>query len=373
MGWTGLPMSAGDDWTSAAFLNQFADAINERADACGQTSHGAGIATYSPGDEAQAAPRNLWAEVYDLHTKFMDHVTYADPTGAAPTGLNHDFGSWMSAAGLNSSGPTRKYPREIDDPSDPGSAGQVARSRADGMIYEHDGSTWAVAADQDQQPDTITTHGLPQTGDYIGPWLFDELKDALNALKWVARRNQRRKATSNKRGDGTLGYTSGEDTTWAGAKSAAEADFAAGVDTSVPIPSEAWTESDRGTGGSYRAAIFVTAEQSAELRRTGADDVGLAAEVVVGVVGYAPIFFGYDITFDANGTGLTEGTIAIADTVSVGASDETVATVPFGIGSTVPVWCDDPGASSDPKPLRGYVMEEVTIWKYDVANGFEYQ
>ncbi|MGB2822913.1 MAG: DUF2793 domain-containing protein, partial [Phycisphaerae bacterium] len=46
----------------------------------------------------------------------------------------------------------------------------------EGVICEHDGTKWAPAADQTQAPDLVETGGWARHGDYLGPWIFNELK-----------------------------------------------------------------------------------------------------------------------------------------------------------------------------------------------------
>ena len=54
-----------------------------------------------------------------------------------------------------------------------------------GDIYEYDPGGWAVAEDQDAPPDLVTEYGLAEPGDYMGPWLFNELQAALQHLHLV--------------------------------------------------------------------------------------------------------------------------------------------------------------------------------------------
>ncbi|HUT92091.1 MAG TPA: hypothetical protein VMY37_21535 [Thermoguttaceae bacterium] len=60
-----------------------------------------------------------------------------------------------------------------------------ARWHRVGTIYEHDGSGWVEAEDQDAPPDLVTDYGQAAHGDYVGPWLFNELQAALLQLHVV--------------------------------------------------------------------------------------------------------------------------------------------------------------------------------------------
>ncbi len=55
-------------------------------------------------------------------------------------------------------------------------------TQVDGSMYEHDGADWSLAVDQASDPDLITTYGFMQDGDLLGPWIFTELRAALNML-----------------------------------------------------------------------------------------------------------------------------------------------------------------------------------------------
>jgi len=52
-----------------------------------------------------------------------------------------------------------------------------------GKLMEHDGTAWQLAADQAARPDLVTTHGRARHGDFIGPWVFNELHAAIGLLK----------------------------------------------------------------------------------------------------------------------------------------------------------------------------------------------
>lgn len=88
---------------------------------------------------------------------------------------------------------TRKHPRFIYSLDDPGEAGQRAR-RVSGPVqepnanvfaevYEHDGSAWVeITDDPVAMPDELEDQGLAEVGDYIGPWIWNELLTFLSYL-----------------------------------------------------------------------------------------------------------------------------------------------------------------------------------------------
>lgn len=55
-----------------------------------------------------------------------------------------------------------------------------------GKVMEYTSGAWRVSADQVTPPDVLTLHGLMQPGDLIGPWIFNELRDAINQLTTAA-------------------------------------------------------------------------------------------------------------------------------------------------------------------------------------------
>ena len=110
-----------------------------------------------------------------------------------------------------------------------------------GDLYDHDGDGWALSGDQASPPDVQTSTGPAEAGDYVGAWLFNELRAALDVLTVIGR---------------VGGWGSGNDdglekqagvyaqSTWALAKSAAEAAWSAGGDPSEGVafdPVQVWT------------------------------------------------------------------------------------------------------------------------------------
>ncbi|MEX2670935.1 MAG: hypothetical protein WD294_02370 [Phycisphaeraceae bacterium] len=143
MTWIDMPATNHTDWSSADFLNQFVDAINWRI----RVASGFELSSVSVGADVQR--RNLirsWqSRIEQLATSFTD------PSKPDFSQLDIDPATWFwtlpdwrNAAGLHPDGFTRKYPD---------AAGNI-----------------------------INAYGLLEVGDYIGPWLFNELKQALEPL-----------------------------------------------------------------------------------------------------------------------------------------------------------------------------------------------
>lgn len=110
----------------------------------------------------------------------------------------YTLASWRAASGINSNGFTRKLWRTINVSSPPaGTNGQRAyagsqnsnttgsATGATSIVYQHNGSSWAIAADQTADVDVLTKYGLAQTGDLIGIHIPNELYAGLNNLRWT--------------------------------------------------------------------------------------------------------------------------------------------------------------------------------------------
>jgi len=124
--------------------------------------------------------------------------SYAD-TNAFPNGFNglqyasgYTLASWRQSSNMDSvSGYVRKFPRTIQATSGIGTSGHRAYIdvNSDGLqsktVYEYDGSLWIVANNQKRGPDIITSYGLMEQGDYIGPWIYNDLASGLLSLKWA--------------------------------------------------------------------------------------------------------------------------------------------------------------------------------------------
>ncbi|MEO0587566.1 MAG: hypothetical protein AAF078_07995 [Planctomycetota bacterium] len=215
MSWVGIPATQTTDWTQVDFLNQFVDEINKRAAWLGISSRrpipkfvvgGSAVSLDLPtgGRSDIASIGVMQAKVFSIapyytdpadlialpgqvyyETEWSDGAAYLWPDWSR-TG---DVLNYRAFAGLNEAGFTRKYPRELAELSDPGEAGQNARwaglnptvNPGDGRVYTYDGAAW-VLAPPGTQTDTITDYGFIEEGDYIGPWIWNELADAIDAL-----------------------------------------------------------------------------------------------------------------------------------------------------------------------------------------------
>lgn len=191
----------------AAVYNMFRDAIKERGAYIDDYYYG----PVSPGDGSvadkygtlQRAIANVC--IYYLNESKLPIEQYtvsqisSTSDGSPSVKVRYqNIGEVLAAAGYNQSGFTRKYSREIGYANDTGAAGQVARcwyangGLKAGAIYRHNGTTWVLHEDQTTPPDIITDYGFINAtsssggnigGDYIGPWIFEEMRAVLKKLK----------------------------------------------------------------------------------------------------------------------------------------------------------------------------------------------
>ncbi|MEM1207754.1 MAG: hypothetical protein AAGI54_00675 [Planctomycetota bacterium] len=205
MSWTNLPANQATDWSQVDFLRQFALAINERLP---WLSNGPAALSINNGQEAITFLQSCQSRLEAVVGAFVSPTVSASIAGSDTTIysqlLDYPIQEWRTDAGLPADGFTRKYPREIESLVEGGSAGQRARSTSDGKIYEHNGAGWILSLDQSAAPDTLIGYGNMGLGDYIGPWIFNELQAGIRQLSHTARQGR-------PRGDRYSGSASGPD------------------------------------------------------------------------------------------------------------------------------------------------------------------
>jgi len=123
---------------------------------------------------------------------YADTNTFNDDFEGLASVSGYTLESWRSTSNMNAeSGYVRKYPRTIQAISGVGTLGHRAYLDLDQNllhgkdIYEYDGSLWILSDNQKLGPDIISTHGLMEEGDYIGPWIYNDLCSGLVSLKWA--------------------------------------------------------------------------------------------------------------------------------------------------------------------------------------------
>jgi hypothetical protein len=237
-------------------------------------------------------------------------------------------------------------------------------------VYLRTAGAWVYAAGA--MPDTVTAYGVMQDGDYIGPWIFNELRDALKLFVCIA--------GSVAQVSGAVaeyfGASEGREASPADAKSEAEGDFHFVQQVGTPTIL-AWTE--------QVSDIIDEAFYSAEAHRnTGAlrvtTDFPKTATVQVWAKAERPwrLFPAGDpddeTEYDGNGeAAATEGVFGAFEGTSVGAYNTTTdADVQIG-AATVPVWSDDPAPGAG-YTRKGYVLtgDMFAIVRMDVPGGLTY-
>lgn len=212
MPWTNLPATNATNWPQVDFLNQFREAYNERADLL------LGVAgtnnwlidpvefvslvvekmavPFAVGDDVQA--QNPFSpSILELQTRLEILARYfgapdlfpvgqqVDITAATANAGLYDLPDWRDDAGIPAAGYTRKFPREIASTGDAGNNGERARHTGDLKFYDHAGGTWTLSSDQSSPADVVEDFGRIEPGDYIGPWIFNELQAGINALEYL--------------------------------------------------------------------------------------------------------------------------------------------------------------------------------------------
>jgi hypothetical protein len=200
--WSDLPATDATDWSSVDFLNQFVSAINERITAPALNASPISVGTLSPvttGQDVQLASLiRSWQQ--KIESLMAYYISPGDPTvddsvirlnfwSQRPLSAGND---WRVLAGLNSAGWTRKRPREIGTITSAGTDGWLAQasqrqsfggSGTPGVMYRRAAGSWALVQDNYTIPDVVTSYGNCFPGDYLGPWVWNEMKSAITLMQ----------------------------------------------------------------------------------------------------------------------------------------------------------------------------------------------
>lgn len=213
MPWNNLPADQTTDWTHVDFLNQFIDAYNERASIILEpgTTNPAWISDPdTPLGFFVVEPMSSFLEgeyvcsfalsspsIPEIQSRLETLCHYFGRPSLFPIGTETELDAstygeglftrttWRSEAGLPADGFTRKYPREISSIGDAGTNGWRARHTGDTKFYDRVAGVWELSADQSTPADVLTEYGFMEAGDYVGPWIFNELQAGLQALDSV--------------------------------------------------------------------------------------------------------------------------------------------------------------------------------------------
>lgn len=385
MPWTDMPAADGAEWADLAWRTQFVAAIRERKFAVGSDD---GLAAWADmdmpaaGDHAARWTGDPWSIVRmqdAVESLAPSYLTTTAVTGNAFTDITdlpwYTVASLRSAAGLDASGFTRKYPREIASTADYGETGWRARLTGSGAAdyWEHDGASWAAADDQTSPPDTVTDYGHAEVGDYVGPWLFNELRACLDLLLYTAHHVTVLASTS--KGD-DASWPVDFEPTWAAAKTeyAAWWSGAGAPDTTLGVEPKAWN-SGHNWGDDFRARAQRRTTRFQAPMRPAADLTHLTADAAFYLVAQAPTTYGGTQSFSAQGDGVADGTAALIESqtgIDVGqAAIAMTGHFPAGLSDTIPAspWVAEP--ATDEVVTTGYETRFGFV-VLDCSGGFEY-
>ena len=250
-GWIDMPATPETQWASAAFVNQFIRAFNERVAVTwnarrphdnygflevevGYSVSRAGSSYNYSSDGDYQYSRNLYLAAAPFDFDDFDDGAgaggwgtmqsglqllcreFQDPGGPLPSGTDdppppYTLAEWRAKAGLHPDGFTRKFVRtfRLGDPNDRvvvesgnwgmPEEGMRARSLNNARTYRFDpdqtvviykpsffGGPQAIEThwipDPGEQADVLVGHGVMRAGDYLGSWVFNELRAGLDAL-----------------------------------------------------------------------------------------------------------------------------------------------------------------------------------------------
>ena len=221
-------------------------------------------------------------------------------------------------------------------------------------------------------------------GDYLGWWVFDQLRTALKAMVWLRRETivPYSAADPAKRNLSMIHTGAGPGADWAAAKAAAEADWAANpAYEGTATPPSAWSDGAE-VSGSFDAAVARYAAHP------GLDNLyaGIAGEVDV----YAfptekALVAGDTWTFEDNGdpvSAFRQWVKMLTEAAAGGgghAYANWFAATMIGDATTLPAWVGEPPAFE--RDSLGYYVggggtDAGSTWtaivRYDVAGGFQY-
>lgn len=372
-------------WQQADFLNMFTAAMRERRAALLGDAAVTAIPLVEVGDIVQQAS-------FIRGWQSMDWLGFGRSFFIDPSEMQ----GWDDALSppppiqTTFPPPPRRRPREVDSRSatediqgNPAQVGQkaylVTRSGgivvSHGPIVEYDGDEWVDAAGP---PDMLSSDlaspfhvepGYIQVGDYIGYWLFNDLRDRLNKMtatcvRWTWADTSRRAVISDQLD------------TIDEAKDDAEAKFAiAGASGGYQ---GYWTQIEESAGSPprYRARIEAGEHKGKLWASTSlipnVPDTTMARTVEFYIFGLAPT----DGSFDDNGYPLIEGKWNLWETIPETTTRYVETSTAIGSDSTVPAWAPLPNGARhgfgfpvfEDEPFVG----GFAVLHWDVPGGFQY-
>lgn len=308
-------------------------------------------------DDAQRASvvAAMQAVVRDHAGSFLNQSTPVVVSGFLATNPV-TYASVMSAIGAGSKF-TRKAPRVVatttstsDIYGNAAASGQVAILQSTGLTRQYNGSSWIISAttpdllsNKSSSPNGIPTDsdGTMQAGDYFGPWIWNELRDALNKLTLTPASTT---VISNTGGTGSSGNSNPSPYTSASAAyAAAAANCSLTTGTGGSANSEQSYVDITGTSpGTYNASIGVGG--CTYRATTSVSTSKIVRAYFRALITNAGPFFATS-TYDAQGTGYAEGVVTNFFTSSANTSANTNFSA-FD-GSSLPTVYNAPSSGSD--------------------------
>ncbi|HUX16673.1 MAG TPA: hypothetical protein VMW52_09390 [Phycisphaerae bacterium] len=238
--------------------------------------------------------------------------------------------------------------------------------------YDDEAEAWLLSADQLAAPDTIILCGRAREGDYVGPWLFNELYAAIRRLHMVMSR------WNDWGGSYRYKFAMGEsEAGWPATVAACEADWSAGGDPESGTMEFSETGPDCWTNG-WRSSESAWCQ--AECRRHHMQQKvvfwSAGSGLLCDVKFVAEAAAAQDGTFNAMGDAAASQTAVVWQTLS-GQAD--VLEYTSGVwelaraGTQPSPWPDNPPVGST--AYVGYCVPDNWAWgvkDFSVAGGFEY-
>lgn len=313
------PYSAGVTWQT--LLDELLRVYSEHRQVLGQSAY-----TLSAGKDVSA--RSYWVTLQKwLEGNCVNFVHHND----APNMFS--LATWRAAAGLNANGFRRAV--AWDGASDP---------------------EWA--------------YGFMQTGDVIGPWVFEDIQKGLDALRWTRYGKVAVEGGSYRSGEHFVETDSGGpyDSEWAEVKAEVEAQYSAGESTA---PSNAWCYSASSislltkyhvNGGNMRSRPKWRAEMWD----------GLAHSAELWIRFQNTLYLGHNNPiFDAQGEVFTEDA-ALRKYYEWAEEFTSFREQIIGSATAMPTWCVMPERNGKLNGLGYTAWEMLWLLKWDGPNGFSY-
>jgi len=326
MAWTITNWSTNPDWADVDILNEFVDAFNERDHATGGA--GAVASAVSAGDDVQV--REL-IHAWQLLVEAAAANFYVSHDSGTPRGA----GYWDGEDAL------------------------IQYSTLEG-VFSAAGLTQTDWRRYTVHPDAGGTvaYGDFVDGDIIGPWLFEDIQKALNVMVHT----MGYLSVTAVNGDRYDGDAYG--TTWAAAKTAAEATWAR---SGNGARFTAWSRGIKYSPTSIRATLE---RQSAQVQIPNIwNDVSRDIDWYFRSAASS-------VTFDAQTDDVIEDKLSLWLTDAPATNSTTiVSSVEFGDATVKPSWCAEPNGG---QTGLGYVGYSGSGWawnliRWNVTNGFVYQ